>query len=58
MACRICDLNDMIYDSEGIPQDQLRLFCAGKLLLDGLTLSDYNIKEGSKVQEILILRGC
>jgi len=38
----------MIYAKEGIPPDQQHLFYDGKLLLDELTLSDYNIRRGRK----------
>ena len=46
-----------IKEKVGIPEDQMRLFNAGRQLEDGRTLSDYGIKRGSTLHIILRLRG-
>ena len=46
-----------IQDKEGIPQDEQRLQCSGKLIEDGRTLSYYNIATRRTILVLLCLRG-
>jgi len=39
----IADVKNKMYEKEGMPTDQQRLFYAGKQLQDEKTLSDYNV---------------
>ena len=51
------DIKAKIQDKEKIPTDQQQLFFAGEQLEHGHTLRHYNIREGSTLHMLLILRG-
>ncbi|PNW80422.1 hypothetical protein CHLRE_07g317050v5 [Chlamydomonas reinhardtii] len=50
-------LKEMVQDSEGTPPDQQRLLFAGREVLEGRTMADYNIGPGATVHLVLRLAG-
>ncbi|KAL7597621.1 hypothetical protein Lser_V15G23021 [Lactuca serriola] len=53
----IGNVKEMIQDKEGIPRHQQRLMIDGENLEDDLTLSDYDIENGSSLDLVLWLGG-
>ena len=53
----IHNVKRLIQELEGFAWDQQRLSFKGKLLEDGVRLSDYNIRTGSTLHLVLALRG-
>jgi len=51
------DVQNLVGQSEGIPNNQQRLIYAGKQLEDGRTMRNYNIQKGSTIHLVLRLRG-
>ena len=51
-------LKVIIYDIMGIPYDQQRYIYDGKQMLEGKTLEEHNIKQGSLLTMVLRLSGC
>ena len=50
-------IKNKIYDSEGIPEDQQRLFYNGRQLADPYPIAVYGITPGSQLNLLLRLRG-
>ena len=47
-------IKGLIQDREGVPPSQQRLIFNGRMLVDGRTLADYNVKKDSTIQLVLL----
>lgn len=47
------DVKVMVQDKEGVPVEEQRLICGGKLLVDECTLSSHGIRHGSTVHLVV-----
>lgn len=52
----IYEIKSMVREKDGIPEDQLRVIFAGKLLEDDKTAADYDIADDSTIHMVLRLR--
>ena len=54
---KVEDIKNALQEKEGIPVEQIRLICQGKVLKDELTIQEAKITPGTTLMMMMHLRG-